>query len=383
MKQRIYLDNHSTTCVDPRVVDAMLPYFSECFGNAASGNHCFGWEAKEAVELAREQFALMIGAKPEEIVFTSGATESDNLALKGAAMALREKGNHIITSQIEHKAILNTCRVLEQQGFRTTYLPVDKAGLIDLDDLKKAITKETILVSIMHANNEIGVVQDLAEIGRLCREHDIIFHSDTAQSAAKIEINVDALGLDLASFSAHKFYGPKGIGALYVRGGNTRTRLKPIIEGGGQENGMRSGTLNVPAIVGLGKACAIATSEKEHESTRVLKLRERLRTGIVNRLADVHVNGHLEKRLPGNLNLSFGGVIGYSLLKALETEIAVSSGSACSSASSSNSYVLKAIGRDDELIDSSLRFGIGRFNTEDEIDYVVTRLVELVSELRS
>ena len=383
MKQRIYLDNHSTTCVDPRVVDAMLPYFSECFGNAASGNHCFGWEAKKAVDLAREQFALMIGANPEEIVFTSGATESDNLAIKGAAMALREKGNHIITSQIEHKAILNTCCVLEQQGFRTTYLPVDKAGLIDYDDLKKAITKETILVSIMHANNEIGVVQDLAEIGRLCREHDIIFHSDTAQSAAKIEINVDALGLDLASFSAHKFYGPKGIGALYVRGGNTRTRLEPIINGGGQENGMRSGTLNVPAIVGLGKACAIATSEKEQESTRVLNLRERLRTGIVNRLDDVHVNGHLEKRLPGNLNLSFGGVAGYSLLKALETEIAVSSGSACSSASSSNSYVLKAIGQDDELIDSSLRFGIGRFNTEDEIDYVVTRLVELVTELRS
>jgi cysteine desulfurase len=383
MKQRIYLDNHSTTCVDPRVVDAMLPYFSECFGNAASGNHCFGWEAKKAVDLAREQFALMIGAKPEEIVFTSGATESDNLALKGAAVALREKGNHIITSQIEHKAILNTCRVLEQQGFRTTYLPVDKAGLIDLDDLKNAITKETILVSIMHANNEIGVVQDLAEIGRLCREHDIIFHSDTAQSAAKIAINVDALGLDLASFSAHKFYGPKGIGALYVRGGNTRTMLKPIIDGGGQENGMRSGTLNVPAIVGLGKACAIATSEKEQESTRVLNLRERLRTGIVDRLGDVHVNGHLEKRLPGNLNLSFGGVAGYSLLKALETEIAVSSGSACSSASSSNSYVLKAIGRDDELIDSSLRFGIGRFNTEDEIDYVVTRLVNLVTELRS
>ena len=383
MKQRIYLDNHSTTCVDPRVVDAMLPYFSECFGNAASGNHCFGWEAKKAVDLAREQFALMIGAKPEEIVFTSGATESDNLAVKGAALALREKGNHIITSQIEHKAILNTCRVLEQQGFRTTYLPVDKAGVIDLDDLKKAITKETILVSIMHANNEIGVVQDLAEIGRLCREHDIIFHSDTAQSAAKIEINVDALGLDLASFSAHKFYGPKGIGALYVRGGSTRTKLEPIIEGGGQENGIRSGTLNVPAIVGLGKACAIATSDKEQESIRVLNLRERLRNGIIDRLDDVHLNGHLEKRLPGNLNLSFGGVVGYSLLKALESEIAVSSGSACSSASSSNSYVLKAIGRDDELIDSSLRFGIGRFNTEDEIDYVVTRLVDLVTELRS
>jgi cysteine desulfurase len=382
MKQRIYLDNHSTTRVDPRVVDAMLPYFSECFGNAASGNHCFGWEAKEAVDLARQQVATMIGAKPEEIVFTSGATESDNLALKGTAMALRDKGNHIITSKVEHKAILNTCGVLEQQGFRTTYLPVDKDGLVNCDDLKKAITPQTVLVSIMHANNEIGVVQNLTEVGRLCKEHEIIFHSDTAQSAAKIAIDVDALGLDLASFSAHKFYGPKGVGALYVRGGNPRTKLEPIINGGGQENGMRSGTLNVPAIVGLGKACAIATSEKEGESARVLNLRERLRTGIINQLDDVHLNGHLEKRLPGNLNLSFGGAAGYSLLKGLENEIAVSSGSACSSASSSNSYVLKAIGCPDELIDSSLRFGIGRFNTEDEIDHAVGRIVELVTELR-
>ena len=382
MKQRIYLDNHSTTRVDPRVVNAMLPYFSECFGNAASGNHCFGWEAKEAVDLARTQVAAMIGAKPTEIVFTSGATESDNLALKGTAMALREKGNHIITTEVEHKAILDTCRVLEQQGFRTTYLPVDKDGFIDCDDLKKAITKETILISIMHANNEIGVVQNVAEVGHLCREHDIIFHSDTAQSAAKIDIHVDTLGLDLASFSAHKFYGPKGVGALYVRGGNPRAKLEPIINGGGQEMGMRSGTLNVPAIVGLGEACAIATSEKADESARVLNLRERLRTGIFNHLDDVHLNGHLEKRLPGNLNLSFGGVAGYSLLKELEAEIAVSSGSACSSASSSNSYVLKAIGRGEELIDSSLRFGIGRFNTEDEIDYVVSRIVEIVNELR-
>ena len=382
MKRRIYLDNHSTTCVDSRVVDAMLPFFSECFGNAASGNHCFGWEAKEAVDRARAQVASMIGAKPTEIVFTSGATESDNLALKGTAMALREKGNHIITTKVEHKAILDTCRVLEQQGFRTTYLPVDKDGLIDCDDLKKAITKDTILVSIMHANNEIGVVQDVAEVGRLCKEHEIIFHSDTAQSAGKIEINVDALGLDLASFSAHKFYGPKGVGALYVRGGNPRGKLEPIINGGGQEMGMRSGTLNVPAIVGLGKACAIAAEEEANESARILNLRERLRAGIVNQLDDVHLNGHPEKRLPGNLNLSFGGVAGYSLLRGLENEIAVSSGSACSSASAANSYVLKAIGRGEEMIDSSLRFGIGRFNTEDEIDHVVTRIVELVTELR-
>ena len=383
MKQRIYLDNHSTTRVDPRVVDAMLPYFSECFGNAASGNHCFGWEAKDAVELAREQVASMIGARPEEIVFTSGATESDNFALKGTARALREKGNHIITSVVEHKAILDTCRVLEDEGFTTTYLPVDKDGLLDCDDLEKAITKDTILVSIMHANNEIGVVQEIAEIGRLCKEHDVIFHSDTAQSAGKIDINVDELGLDLASFSAHKFYGPKGVGAVYVRGGKVGTRLKPIINGGGQEKGMRSGTLNVPAIVGLGKACAIVTAEKPEESARVLNLRERLRTGIVNGLEDVHLNGHPHKRLPGNLNLSFGGVPGYSLLKSLEDEIAVSSGSACSSGSATGSYVLQAIGCDDELIDSSLRFGIGRFNTEPEIDHVVTRIVEVITELRS
>ena len=382
MKHRIYLDNHSTTRVDPRVVEAMLPYFSEHFGNAASGNHCFGWEAKDAVERAREQVASMIGARPKEIIFTSGATESDNFALKSTALARRQKGNHIITSGIEHKAILDTCHVLEKQGFRITYLNVDKDGLVDCDDLKKVVTKETILVSIMHANNEIGVVQEIAEIGRFCKEHDVIFHSDTAQSAAKIDINVDELGLDLASFSAHKFYGPKGVGAVYVRGGNLGTRLEPLMNGGGQENGMRSGTLNVPAIVGLGKACAVATSEKTDESARTLKLRERLWTGIINNLEDVHLNGHLHKRLPGNLNLSFGGVAGYSLLKSVEDEIAVSSGSACSSGSGAGSYVLQAIGCDDVLIDSSLRFGIGRFNTEDEIDYVVTRLTEVVTELR-
>jgi cysteine desulfurase len=381
MKKRIYLDNHSTTPVDPRVLEVMLPFFADCFGNAASTSHSFGREAERAVELARSQIASLIGAKPEEIIFTSGATESDNLALKGGASALLNKGNHIITSNIEHGAVLNTCRTLEQRGFRVTYVPVDTCGLIDPSDVAKAFSKETILVSIMHANNEIGAVQSVEEIGKICKERGVVFHTDAAQSAAKIPVDVETYGVDLLSLSAHKFYGPKGIGALYVRNSNPPVRIEPMIDGGGHERGLRPGTLNVPAIVGFGEACAIAAGEENTERDRVRELRDRLMNGLISQLDEVHLNGDLERRLPGNLNVSFGGVAGHSLLTALDGEIAVSSGSACSSGSLRYSHVLKAIGRSDELIDSSIRFGIGRFNTKEEIDYTVKRLSELIDDL--
>lgn len=381
--RRIYLDNHSTTPVDGRVLEAMLPFFSEHFGNAASKSHSFGWEAEAAVESARKQVAAIIGAEPKEIIFTSGATESDNLALKGVALSLRDKGTHIITSNIEHKAVLDTCAVLEQEGFSITYLPVDSSGLIDPYDVGRAIRKETILVSIMHANNEIGVLQDIEEIGRICRDRGIFFHTDASQSVGKVTLNVNTCHLDLVSFSAHKMYGPKGVGALYVRSSNPRVELKPIISGGGHERGMRSGTLNVPCIVGFGKACAIAASEQGQEGVRLLAFRERLRSGLLNRLDQIYLNGHPEKRLPGNLNISIEQVDSESLLMELEEEIAISSGSACTSASLEPSYVLRAIGLSNELADSSIRFGIGRFNTEDEIDYAVNRLVDLIGHLRA
>ena len=383
MKKRIYLDNHSTTAVDPRVLNAMLPYFSERFGNAASKSHVFGWEAEEAVQEAREHVAALLGAEPKEIVFTSGATESDNLALMGSACVLRHKGMHLITSNIEHKAVLDTCKALAQEGFVITYLPVDKCGLISTNELRKAIRSDTILVSIMHANNEIGVLQNIDEIGAICRSFGVLFHTDAAQSVGKVPVNVESSRIDLLSVSAHKLYGPKGIGALYVRSDGPRVHLKPIINGGGHERGMRSGTLNVPAIVGFGKACALALVEGEGEAQRLLALREKLREGLLSELDDVYVNGDLEKRLPGNLNVSFAGVTGESILMGLEDEIAVSSGSACSSHSIEPSHVLRAIGRTPELADSSIRFGIGRFTTQADIDYAISRVVELTIHLRA
>lgn len=375
----IYLDYHATTPVDPRVLDDMLPYFSEKFGNSASRNHSFGWTADEAVKTARERVAKLIGAKTDEIVFTSGATESDNLAIKGVAEACREKGNHIVTAVTEHKAVLDSCKRLEHSGFRVTYLPVRKDGLLDLDDLKRALTADTILVTIMAANNEVGVLQPIAEIGKLCRERGIIFHTDAAQAAGKIPIDVKAQNIDLLSISAHKLYGPKGMGVLYVR--TDGPQLSPQIDGGGHEYGLRSGTLNVPGIVGLGKACEICREEMPQESCRIAGLRNRLRDQILTGLDGVSINGSTEHRLPGNLNVSFDGVDGEELLTALD-DIAVSSGAACTSAHIEPSYVLKALGISDELAQASLRFGIGRFNTEAEIDYVAGRVIGTVGQLR-
>jgi cysteine desulfurase len=381
VKLPIYLDNHATTPMDPRVLEEMLPYFMEKFGNAASRNHSFGWAGEEGVETGRERVAKLVGATTKEIIFTSGATESDNLAIKGVAEMYREKGNHIITAVTEHKAVLDTCKRLEKYGYRATYLPVQKDGLIDLDDLKRAIDDKTILVTIMWANNEIGVLQPVAEIGKLCRERGVIFHSDATQAVGKIPTDVNQNNIDLLSISAHKMYGPKGVGALYVRRKNPRVQVSPIIDGGGHERGMRSGTLNVPGIVGLGKACAIAQEEMPKESCRLAGLRNRLRDRIMNRLDETYINGSMEHRLPGNLNISFAYVEGESLLMGIN-DIAVSSGSACTSATLEPSYVLKALGAGDDLAHSSIRFGIGRFNTEAEIDYVADRLVETVARLR-
>jgi cysteine desulfurase len=380
IKLPIYMDNHATTPVDPRVLVEMLPYFMERFGNAASRNHPFGWVA-EAVLLSRERIAKIIGATSKEIVFTSGATESDNLAIKGVADMYREKGNHIITAVTEHKAVLDTCKHLEKFGFRVTYLPVQKDGLIDLEELKCAMDDKTILVTIMAANNEIGVLQPVAEIGKLCRERGVLFHCDAVQAVGKVPIDVNKMNIDLVSISAHKFYGPKGVGALYVRRKNPRVQLVPIIDGGGHERGMRSGTLNVPGIVGLGKACAIAQEEMAQESCKIAGLRNRLKDSIMSRLDEVYINGSMEHRLPGNLNISFAYVEGESLLMGIN-DIAVSSGSACTSATLEPSYVLKALGTGDDLAHSSIRFGIGRFNTEAEIDYVADRVVETVQRLR-
>jgi cysteine desulfurase len=382
MNTPIYLDNHATTPVDPRVLEAMLPYFTERFGNAASKSHAFGWEAEAAVDSAREQVAKLIGASsPREIVFTSGATESDNLAIKGVAESYRDKGNHIVTCMTEHKAVLDSCKVLQKHGFEVSYLPVNSAGFIDLQRLKDALTDRTILISIMAANNEIGTIQPMKEIGRLAKEKGILLHSDATQAVGKVPINVEDTGIDLLSLTAHKMYGPKGIGALYVRSTKPRVKLTPLIDGGGHERGMRSGTLNVPGIVGLGKSCELAQKEMATEGERLIALRERLRAGIFNQLDDVYINGDAEKRLPGNVNLSFAYVEGESLMMALK-EIAISTGSACTSASLEPSYVLKAIGLEDSLAHASIRFGIGRFNTVDEIDYTIDRVAEEVRRLR-
>jgi cysteine desulfurase len=375
------MDNHATTRVDPRVLDAMLPYFSDNFGNAASRNHEFGWVAEQAVEQAREQIAKLIGATAKEIVFTSGATESDNLAIKGVAEMYREKGDHIITQATEHKAVLDTCKRLEKRGFRVTYLPVQPDGRIDLDDLKRAIDEKTILVSIMHANNEIGVLQPVREIGQLCHERGVLFHTDAVQSVGKVPFNVIEDNIDLASMSGHKIYGPKGVGALYVRRKNPRVQLVAQIDGGGHERGMRSGTLNVTGIVGFGKACEIAMQELPEETAKLIQLRDRLKQQILSNLDEVYVNGSMEHRVPGNLNISFADVEGESLLMGIN-DIAVSSGSACTSATLEPSYVLKALGTGDELAHSSIRFGIGRFNTMAEVDYVAKRVVETVRRLR-
>ncbi|PSH03730.1 MAG: IscS subfamily cysteine desulfurase [Acidobacteria bacterium] len=381
VKLPIYMDNHATTRTDPRVVEAMLPYFGEIYGNAASRNHQFGWAAEKAVEDAREQIAKLIGASAKEIVFTSGATESNNLAIKGVAEMYREKGNHIITEVTEHKCVLETCKRLEKHGYRITFLPVQKDGLIDLNQLKDAITDQTILVSIMAANNEIGILQPIREIGKLCHEKGVLFHTDAAQAVGKVPFNVIEDNVDLVSLSGHKVYGPKGVGALYVRRRNPRVQLVAQMDGGGQERGMRSSTLNVTGIVGMGKAFELAQQELAEESARLLALRESLRTQIEAVLDEVYVNGSLEHRLPGNLNMSFAYVEGESLLMGIN-DIAVSSGSACTSATLEPSYVLKALGAGDEMAHSSIRFGVGRFNTQAEVDYVAAKVVEVVKRLR-
>jgi cysteine desulfurase len=378
----IFMDNNSTTPVDPRVLEDMLPYFSTKFGNAASRSHKFGWEAEEAVDYARERIARLIGAKDgKEIVLTSGATESDNLALKGVAEFYKDKGNHLITTVTEHKAILDTCKRLEKQGFEVTYLGVDKTGRVDPQDVRKAITPKTTLVSVMLANNEIGTVQPLEEIGRITREHGVLLHSDAVQGIGKVEFDVQKMNVDLASISAHKIYGPKGVGALYVRRSKPRVRLVAQMDGGGHERGMRSGTLPVPLIVGFGKACDILAKEGKAETARMLALRERLRARIMDQLDEVYINGSSEHRLPGNLNLSFNFVEGEGLMMAIK-DVAVSSGSACTSTSLEPSYVLRALGVGDELAHSSIRFGLGRFNTEEEVDYVADLVVEKVRRLR-
>jgi cysteine desulfurase len=381
LKTPIYLDNHATTPVDPRVLDAFLPYFTKSFGNASSKSHAFGWEADAAVDGAREQVAKLIGASAREIVFTSGATESDNLAMKGVAEAYRQKGDHIVTCVTEHKAVLDSCKILERQGFKITYLPVTPAGFIEMERLQDSLTEKTILISIMAANNEIGTLQPIREIGRLAKERGIVFHTDATQAVGKIPINVEEMGVDLLSLTAHKMYGPKGVGALYVRSAGPRVKVTPAIDGGGHERGMRSGTLNVAGIVGLGKACEISRLEMSAEGERLTALRERLRRALLDQLDDSRVNGDVVKRLPGNLNMSFAWIDGESLMMGLK-EIAVSTGSACTSASLEPSYVLKAIGLEDALAHASIRFGIGRFNTEEEIDFTIKRVVEEVCRLR-
>jgi cysteine desulfurase len=382
MGRMVYMDNHATTPMDPRVLEAMMPYLTEKFGNAASRNHAFGWEAEAAVDHGREQVAKLINAKPKEIIFTSGATESDNLAVKGVVEFYADKGNHVITAATEHKAILDTCRVLEHSGkAQVTYLRVDRYGMVNPDDVRQAITDKTILISIMYANNEIGTINSIKEIGKIAKERGIFFHTDAVQGVGKSPVDVESMGIDLLSLTAHKIYGPKGCGGLYVRSKGPRVRLTPMMDGGGHERGMRSGTLNVPGIVGLGQACEVAGVEMEAEEGRILHLRERLQQGIFSRLDDVRLNGHPTQRLSGNLNVSFAFVEGESLLMGLK-DIAVSSGSACTSATLEPSYVLKAIGVSEDLAHTSIRFGLGRFNTEEEVDYVVDRVVQEVRRLR-
>ncbi len=396
MKLPIYMDHHATTPVDPRVLEAMLPYFTETFGNAASRNHVFGWEAEAAVDEARHQIASAMNAADKEIVFTSGATESDDLAILGAARMYRQKGNHIVTGQTEHRAVLDTCEALQKEGFEVTYLPVDRRGRITPEELRAAMTERTILVSLMLANNEVGTIQPIAELASVCRERGVLFHTDAVQGFGKIPFDVETMHVDLASVTAHKIYGPKGVGALYVRSKNPRVRLSPIILGGGHERGLRSGTLNVPGIVGFGKAAETCMAEMETEARRLRLLRKRLYEGIVSRVEDVSLNGPPlpevaedgslapggpEERLPGNLNLSFAGVEGEALLMGLR-DVAVSSGSACTSASLRPSHVLKALGVPDDLAHASIRFGLGRWNTEEEVDFTVEAVARTVKRLR-
>jgi len=382
MKFPLYLDNHSTTPMDPRVLETMLPYFVEKFGNAASRNHAFGWEAEEAVEQARKQLARLIHADSKEIVFTSGATESDNLAIKGVMEMYREKGDHMITCLTEHRAVLDTAKALEaKKGLKVTYVPVDKTGRVNPDDVRNAMTDKTILISVMLANNEIGTINPVKEIGKIAKEKGVLFHCDATQAVGKIPVDVQEMGIDLMAFTAHKMYGPKGVGALYVRKKAPRVRLAPIIDGGGHERGMRSGTLPVPLIVGFGKACELCEQEMPTESVRLAALRDRLQAGILKSLDEVYLNGHPTQRLPHNLNLSFAYVEGESLLMGVK-EIALSSGSACTSATLEPSYVLRALGVGSDLAHSSIRFGLGRFNTEEEIDYTITRIIQIVNKLR-
>ena len=395
MKLPIYLDNHATTPVDPRVLEAMLPYFTTAFGNAGSRNHLYGWEAEAAVDEARESVAALLGAEAKEIVFTSGATESDNLALFGVARLYREKGNHIVTGATEHHAVLDSCRALEREGFEVTYLAPGRDGRIEPESVRGALTDRTILVSLMLANNEIGTIHPIREVGAVCRERGVLFHTDAVQGAGKVPFHVEEDHADLASVSAHKMYGPKGVGALYVRARHPRVRLAPILHGGGQEHGLRSGTLNVPGIVGFGKACAIAAAEREAEARRLRRMRDRLHRGITSRLEGVSLNGpelpRIDKagncldsggrRLPGNLNLSYAGVDGEALLMGLK-DIALSSGAACTTTSVEPSHVLKAIGVPEDLAYSSIRFGLGRFNTEEDIEFTIREVVRVVGELR-
>src|SRR5213594_3545922 len=381
IKLPIYMDYHATTPVDPRVVEAMVPYFTEHFGNAASRNHPFGWEAEEAVEKARKQIGDLIGANAKEIVFTSGATESDNLAIKGVAEMYRETGNHIITCVTEHKAVIDTCKRLEKEGYRVTYLPVQKDGRVSLDALSGAITDKTILITIMAANNEIGVLQPIAEIGAIAKEKGILFHTDAVQAVGKVPFDINKVKADLVSMSGHKIYGPKGVGALYVRRRNPRVLLAAQIDGGGHERGMRSGTLNVPGIVGIGKAAEICKAEMTTEAKRLSALRDRLNEALHKNLDEIYINGSMEHRLPHNLNISFAYVEGESLLMGIN-DVAVSSGSACTSASLEPSYVLKALGAGDDLAHSSIRFGLGRWTKKEEVDYVADKLATVVTRLR-
>ncbi len=382
LKLPIYFDNQATTPVDPRVLEAMLPYFTEHFGNAASRSHAFGWVAEEAVERAREQVARLIGARnPKDIVWTSGATEATNLAIKGVAESYRQKGDHFVTQKTEHKATLDTLKHLEKQGFRVTWLDVDSEGRVNPEDVRAAITDKTLLVSVMLANNEVGTIQPVADIGRICRERGVFFHCDAVQGAGKIPFNVDDACVDLASLSGHKIYGPKGVGALYVRRDKPRVQLTAQIDGGGHERRMRSGTLNVPGIVGFGRACELCAQEMDEESARVAALRDRLEKGLFENIDLLRLNGCRAHRLPGNLNVSFPYVEGESLMMALK-DVAVSSGSACTSASLEPSYVLTAMGVPDEMAHTSIRFSLGRFNTAEEVDHVVRLAIEKVRKLR-
>lgn len=382
MQLPVYMDYQATTPVDPRVLEAMIPYFTQKFGNAASRNHSYGWVAEQAVETAREQIAQLIGANSKEIVFTSGATESDNVALKGAIEMYTSRGKHLITLKTEHKAVLDTCKYLERSGqAEVTYLTPARNGIVDLDELRAAIREDTVMVAIMAVNNEIGVVQPLAEIGALCREKGCLFFTDAAQAVGKIPIDVEAMKIDVMAISGHKMYAPKGVGALYVRRRKPRVRLSPIIHGGGHERGMRSGTLDVPSIVGLGKAAEIAREEMEEEGKRLTAIREHFWARLTEKLDHVQLNGHATERVPGNLNVSFEYVEGEGLMMAMK-DLAVSSGSACTSASLEPSYVLKALGLGDELAHTSIRYGFGRFTTDEEVEFALKTSIEAVSKLR-